>query len=88
MFKFFSHHALCRHDSDPGFESALFRAYSHSVGQCRSNPKQLKWAGLLPLRDKEHAIEALDEMQSLGATAAVIFGTVGDRLISDAVLLR
>ena len=70
---------------DPGFESALFRAYNRYMArQCRSNPKQLKWAGLLPLRDKEHAIEALDEMQSLGATAAVIFGTVGDRLISDA----
>jgi predicted TIM-barrel fold metal-dependent hydrolase len=71
---------------DPRFEAALYRSYNRYMAQrCKTNPKRLKWAGLLPLREKTQAIESLDEMQSLGATAAVIFGTAGDRLISDAV---
>ncbi len=44
-------------------------------------PKRLKWAGLLPLRDSRQALEALEEMKALGATAAVVYGTVGDRLL-------
>ena len=35
------------------------------------------------MRDQGEAIKALDEMQQLGASAAVIFGTVGERLLSD-----
>jgi predicted TIM-barrel fold metal-dependent hydrolase len=69
---------------DPGFEAALYRSYNRYVGrQCRAAPKRLKWAGLLPMRDQSEAIKALDEMQQLGATAAVVFGTVGERLLSD-----
>lgn len=75
-----------RMTQEPGFEAALYRSYNRYMGQqCKVNPSRLKWAGLLPLRDTSQAIEALDEMQSLGATAAVIFGTVGDRLLSDTV---
>ena len=76
-----------RMTQDPGFEAALYRSYNRYMArQCKSNPKRLKWAGLLPLRDTKQAIETLDEMQSLGATAAVTFGTVGERLLSDASL--
>jgi predicted TIM-barrel fold metal-dependent hydrolase len=75
-----------RMTQDPGFEAALYRSYNRYMArQCKSNPKRLKWAGLLPFRQTKEAIEALDEMQQLGATAAVIFGTVGERLISDAI---
>jgi uncharacterized protein len=70
--------------ADPGFEAALFRAYNRYIGsQCRQAPQRLKWAGLLPLRDQRQAIEAIDEMQRLGARAAVVFGTAGERLLSD-----
>jgi len=70
--------------SDPGFEAALYRSYNRYLGrQCQAAPKRLKWAGLLPLRDHNQAIEALEEMQKWGARAAVVFGTVGDRLLSD-----
>jgi uncharacterized protein len=41
----------------------------------------LKWAGLLPLRDPRQGCEAVEEMQKLGATAAVVYGTAGDRLL-------
>lgn len=69
--------------SDPGFEVAMYRAYNRYIGeQCRYSPSRLKWAGLLPLRDKEQSWETLDEMQNLGATAAVVYGTVEDKLLS------
>jgi aminocarboxymuconate-semialdehyde decarboxylase len=69
--------------SDPFFEAAMFRAYNRYAGrQCRANSKRLKWAGLLPLRDSREAFAALQEMQDLGASAAVVFGTVGERLLS------
>lgn len=70
--------------TDPGLETALFRAYNRYVaGQCRPVAKRLKWAGLLPLRDPQRALEALDEMVRLGATTAVVFGTVGERMLSN-----
>jgi uncharacterized protein len=68
---------------DPAFEAAMYRAYNRYIGkQCSHNPKRLKWAGLLPLRDQQQALETLDEMQHLGASAAVVYGTVGDKLLS------
>ena len=69
---------------DPGFEAALFRAYNRFIaGQCQAAPQRLKWSGLLPLRDQRQAFEAIEEMQQLGARAAVVFGTAGERLLSD-----
>lgn len=70
--------------ADPGFEAALFRAYNRFVaGQCKHDPARLKWSGLLPLCDQRQSFEAIDEMQRLGARAAVVFGTAGDRMLSD-----
>ena len=72
-----------RMTAEPGFEAALFRCYNRYMArQCGYDPKRLKWAGLLPMRDMREACDAIDEMQSLGASAAVVFGTVGDRLLS------
>jgi predicted TIM-barrel fold metal-dependent hydrolase len=69
---------------DPGFEAALMRSYNRYVGQqCQSSPKRLKWAGLLPLRDARQGLEAIAEMTKIGATAAVVYGTAGDRLLCD-----
>ncbi|HEY1236602.1 MAG TPA: amidohydrolase family protein [Candidatus Binatia bacterium] len=70
--------------SDPEFEAALFRSYNRYVAaQCSHAPKRLKWSGLLPVRDQREAFEALEEMQRLGARAAVVFGTLGERMLSD-----
>jgi uncharacterized protein len=70
--------------SDPELEAALYRAYNRHVGKaCQTDPKRLKWAGLLPLRHPQEACAAIAEMRELGASAAVVFGTVGDRLLSD-----
>ena len=69
--------------TDPGFEAALMRAYNRYVaGQCRAAPKRLKWAGLLPLRDARQGCEAVAEMAELGASAAVVYGTAGDYMLS------
>jgi len=74
--------------NDPGFEAALFRAYNRFVAQqCATAPARLKWSGLLPLRDPKEAIAAIEEMQRLGARAAVVFGTAGERLLSDPTFL-
>jgi uncharacterized protein len=70
--------------SDPGLEAALYRSYNRYVGrQCQAASKRLKWAGLLPMREQAESFKAIDEMQSLGAAAAVVFGTVRERLLSD-----
>lgn len=72
-----------RLSSDPGLEAALFRAYNRYMGnQCAAYPKSLKWTGLLPLRDAREACQAIDEMASLGASAAVVYGTTGELLLS------
>jgi predicted TIM-barrel fold metal-dependent hydrolase len=68
---------------DPEFEAAMYRAYNRYIGaQCKFDSRRLKWSGLLPLRNQQHALASLDEMQKLGATAAVVYGTVGDKLLS------
>ncbi|MDH3241278.1 MAG: amidohydrolase [Alphaproteobacteria bacterium] len=69
--------------TDPGFEAALMRAYNRYIGgQCRAAPDRLKWAGLLPLRDVAAGCEAVAEMKDLGASAAVVYGTAGDYMLS------
>jgi predicted TIM-barrel fold metal-dependent hydrolase len=70
---------------EPGYEAALYRSYNRYMGrQCAVFSERLKWAGLLPLRDARQAREALEEMQKLGAAAAIVYGTVGDRMLCDA----
>jgi predicted TIM-barrel fold metal-dependent hydrolase len=72
-----------RMTSDPGFEAALFKAYNRYMGrQCRGHSKRLKWAGLVPLREPRQALVALEDMLNLGASAAVVFGTVGEKMLS------
>jgi uncharacterized protein len=70
--------------NDAVFEAALYRAYNRYVAkQCATSSTRLKWSGLLPLREPRQALAAIEEMQRLGACAAVVFGTAGDRLLSD-----
>lgn len=69
--------------ADATLEAELFRAYNRYVAaKCKEAPKRLRWVGLLPMRDATLAAQALEEMQSLGAAAAVVFGTVGERMLS------
>ncbi len=69
---------------DPAFEAALYRAYNRYVGRaCQASPGRLRWGGLLPLRQPDEACRAIAEMKELGACSAVVFGTAGDRLLSE-----
>jgi predicted TIM-barrel fold metal-dependent hydrolase len=69
--------------SDPFLEAALFRAYNRYVGKkCAENPKRLRWAGLVPMREPGSALEAIKELQALGAATVVLFGTVGYEMLS------
>ena len=68
---------------EPSYEAALYRTYNRYMGrQCGAHSDRLKWAGLLPLRDARQGCEAIAEMQKLGAAAAVVYGTVGNRMLS------
>ena len=70
--------------TDPGLENALFRSYNRYIGKaCQMHPKRLRWVGLVPLRDPHGACEALQEMKALGACGALVWATVGDKLLSD-----
>jgi len=69
---------------DPEFEAALYRSYNRYIAQqCATAPRRLKWSGLLPLREPRQGLAAIEEMERLGARAAVVFGTAGERLLSD-----
>ncbi|MPS28849.1 MAG: hypothetical protein E2576_27560 [Alcaligenaceae bacterium] len=69
--------------ADATLEGELFRAYNRYIGtRCRDAAKRLRWVGLLPMRDAEQARLAMKEMVDMGAAAAVVFGTVGDRMLS------
>jgi predicted TIM-barrel fold metal-dependent hydrolase len=69
--------------NDPFLEAALFRAYNRYVAaQCAKAPKRLRWAGLVPMRDSAVALEALKELQELGAATIVLYGTVGHEMLS------
>jgi predicted TIM-barrel fold metal-dependent hydrolase len=74
-----------RWTEDPRFEAALFRAFNRYMGrQTRRHSDRLKWAGAVPLREPRESIAALEEMIKLGASAAVVFGTAHDKMLSDA----
>ena len=68
---------------EPAYEAALYRTYNRYMArQCRGYSDRLKWAALLPLRAVSEAVEAIEEMQKLGAASAVVYGTVGNRMLS------
>lgn len=75
--------------TDPGLETALFRSYNRYVaGQCAKHKSRLKWAGLLSMRDADLALESFKELQKLGATTVVVFGTVGEQMLSNPAFHR
>jgi uncharacterized protein len=70
--------------ADAEFEAALYRAYNRYIAkQSAAAPDRLKWSGLLPLREPRQGFAAIEEMERHGARAAVVFGTAGERLLSD-----
>jgi predicted TIM-barrel fold metal-dependent hydrolase len=69
---------------DPEFEAALMRSYNTWMAKaCAHNPKRLKWAAPMPLRNVPAAVKEASRAKELGATALTIAGTVGDRMLHD-----
>src|SRR5712692_1142879 len=63
--------------------AGLSRAYNnYSSERCKLAPDRLKWMAVVPLQDPEEAARELRRaVEQLGATGAVIPGTVGERLL-------
>ncbi|MBM4260191.1 MAG: hypothetical protein FJ145_02000 [Deltaproteobacteria bacterium] len=67
---------------EPAYEAALYRTYNRYMGkQCGQHSNRIRWAGLIPMRNGRQACEAIEEMKKLGAAAAVVYGTVGNRML-------
>ena len=68
---------------EPAYEAALYRTYNRYMGQqSRNTPTDSNGQVCFPMRDARQACEAIEEMQKLGAAAAVVYGTVGNRMLS------
>jgi predicted TIM-barrel fold metal-dependent hydrolase len=69
---------------DPRFEAALARSYNSWMAEvCRQAPDRLKWNAVMPIRAVDEAVKEVWRARELGAAGLVIYGTVGDRLLSD-----
>jgi predicted TIM-barrel fold metal-dependent hydrolase len=79
---------LDRLTEDVPFEAALMSSYNQFMAKaCSADPKRLKWAALLPLRDPALAVAEARRAHELGAvTAASTSGTLGDLGLDQAGL--
>lgn len=70
--------------SNPRLVSALCSAYNRWLGDRLSGERRLKWAAVVNLEEVGAAIAQVREAKRLGAAAAMVLGTVGERLLDDA----
>jgi len=69
---------------DPALEASLYRAYNSFLArQTGYDRSKLRYAGLLPLRDRDQAFAAIEEMLEGGASAALVYGTAGAQFLHD-----
>ena len=58
------------------------RSYNTWIGNaCKTAPDRLKWGAVMPLRNVPAAVEELKRARDLGAVTAIIYGTVGEKLL-------
>jgi len=70
--------------SDYAFEAALYRAHNtYLARQCSQAPERLKWAAVLSLHDVAEAVREAERTRGLGASAFVLFGSVGERWLHE-----
>lgn len=68
--------------------AAYYRSYNRYIGrQTGADRDHLRWVGLLPLQHQDEAFAAIEEMLALGASAALVYGTAGDRFLSDSAFV-
>ncbi len=73
--------------SDPALATALCSSYNRWMGDTLSGNERLKWAGVVNLDDAPGAVRVVREAGILGASAIMVLGTAGDRMLDDPTLL-
>ena len=73
--------------SDPALATALCSSYNRWMGDTLSGNERLKWAGVVNLDDIPGAVRVVQEAGSLGASAIMVLGTAGDRMLDDPALM-
>ena len=67
---------------DIEFEADLMRSYNTWIcNACKADASRLKWGAIMPLRNVAAAVEELKRARDLGAVTAIIYGTVGEKLL-------
>ncbi len=67
---------------DPRFEAALMRSYNTWISQrCGERPERLKWAAVIPMRDREACVAEVHRAREMGAVGLMIGGTAGQTLL-------
>ncbi len=67
---------------DVQFEAALMKSYNTWISEvCKVSQDRLKWAAIMPLRNVPAAVQELKRTREMGAVTALIFGTVGEKLL-------
>lgn len=69
--------------SNPGLMTALCSSYNRWLGDRLSGQERLKWAAVVNLDDIPSAASQAHEAKRLGASAVMVLGTAGERLLDD-----
>ena len=67
--------------------SALASAYNRWMADAVGGSDRLRWAAVVNLDEPGAAVRQVHEAKKLGAVAAMVLGTAGDRLLDDPALL-
>lgn len=69
--------------SNPRLVTALCSSYNRWLGDWLSGHERLKWAAVVNLDEIPSAASQVHEAKRLGASAVMVLGTAGDRLLDD-----
>lgn len=69
--------------ANPAFATALTTAYNRFMGDRLAGQQRLKWAAVANVDDLPGAARQVREAKRLGASAVMVLGTAGDRLLDD-----
>ncbi|MBI2357962.1 MAG: amidohydrolase [Deltaproteobacteria bacterium] len=73
--------------SNPALATALTTAYNRFMGDRLAGQERLMWAAVVNLDDVAASARQVHEAKRLGASAVMVLGTAGDRLLDDESLL-
>ena len=68
---------------NPFLLTALTTSYNRFLGDRLGKNEKIKWAAVVNLDDIRGAVQQVREAKKLGAVAAMVLGTAGDRMLDD-----